>query len=233
MKKSCIEALYPNCSDHIFYNEASLSECYQHFKAVSAQFDAVICTNDIVAASLLFHLREDHISVPEQLFITCLGNSTLAAKIKPGITTVSLDHFEMGRQAIKLYAWLSRQEQQTCVSVRIRAQLTVRNSTAMIPASKVTTASLPSQKSVDFYSDPEAQKLFAAEQLLSTATETDFLIMQGLLTGLNQEELQDRLFLSDSSLRYHIRYLMKSAGVKNRHEFLAFLQTWQELLYYK
>lgn len=230
MKKRYLESIYSSGTNNIFYNEASLSDCYQRFKTAYKQFDSVICANDIAAVSLLSNLKEDGISVPDQLFITSFGHSTLAARTVPGITTVSLDHVETGRQAIRLYAWLSRQDNLASVSVRIRARLTIRESTAMLPPSELTADPLPYQGNADFYSDAAAQRLFAAEQLLSTATETDFQIMRGLLNGLTYEALQEQLFLSDSSLRYHIRYLMESAGVKTRLEFLDFLHEWKELI---
>lgn len=231
MKERYIQNLYKNYKEHIFYNEASLSNCYQHFRTMYQHFDSVICTNDIAAVSLLTYLKKDNISVPEQLFLTCFGNSMLTIRTSPGITAVSLDHSETGRQAVKLYAYLARQDKQTSVSVQVHAKLTVRGSTAMLPDSNISADSLLHQENIDFYSDLEAQKLFSVEQLLSTATAIDFKIMQGLLKGLSHEELQENLFLSDSSLRYHIKYLMQSANTETRHEFLDFLQTWKDVLF--
>jgi len=210
--------------DDIFYNLASLTSCYDSFKEQLKRFDAVICTNDLIAVSLANHLKADGFIVPNDLFITAFGQSLIAARSTPTITTVSLDHEEIGRQAVRLFSWLFQRETLSSVSVRIRAKLTIRESTSyMSPRFSEDLSLSPLESAVNFYSDDEAEELLRLEKLLSKADETDERLMRALLEGAKTEKIEEELFLSDSALRYRIKKLSENAGCATKNEFVTFL----------
>ncbi|MBQ7868660.1 MAG: LacI family DNA-binding transcriptional regulator [Clostridia bacterium] len=240
IKKDCFDAWNAahglGQSFRAFDNPASLDACYQAFSHERSRFDAVICANDIVAVSLLRRLRADGIRVPEDLFVTSFGNSALSANVSPSITSVTLEHEELGRQAINLYAFLQKQEAATSVSVRIRSKLIVRDSTACIPFEESDMLALPQtnyETSVNFYSDPEADRLMCAEMLLDSCDDIDQAFLRGLLAGLSTEALEERLFLSASALRYRLKRIMGVAGCKTRTEFQDFLEMCRELRFFE
>lgn len=233
LKRSYMETVLNAAPDTFFMSFASLSDCYAAFSRKMHAFDAVICANDIAAVSLLSHLKADGCRVPEDLFLISFGQSVLASHTDPGITSVSLDYSETGQQAVRLFAWLSRQEELSSVSVRVRAVLTVRGSTASLPAPDTydeITGHLPQHDNINFYSDLEAKKLLNLEQLLMKADDMDHRIIQGLLKGQKQEILEDRLFLSESALRYRLKKLCENAGCASRSELLMQLKEWEEYL---
>ena len=237
IKKSCFERWnrqHPHLTGkNTFFNRASLGQCYAEFARARSNFDAVICANDIVAASLLRRLKQDGVRVPEDLFLVSFGNSALSQRVRPSITSVSLDHVEKGRQAVNLYAYLYRQEPSTSVSVRVRSNLTVRQSTDMIPPDAAAMdASQPHMdyaNAVDFYSDPEAQQILNAESMLNACDETDLRFLHGLLSGKTYEALENELFLSSSALRYRLKRMMTISGCKNRAELGDFLALCESL----
>jgi DNA-binding LacI/PurR family transcriptional regulator len=218
---------------NVFPNQASLTQCYALFAAQHSRFDAVICANDVAAASLLRHLKSDRIPVPERLFLTSYGNTVLSERVEPPITSVSLDHEEMGRQAVMLYAYLYRQKISTNVSVRVRSKLMIRQSTAMTPVSAgcalIRRPAADFTSDADFYSDPEAQLLLSVERLLTSCDDTDIRLLDGLIAGKAYRWLEEHLFLPSSTLRYRIKRIMKLMGCDTRRELIDHLMLCCEL----
>lgn len=85
-----------NPTRDIYYNYASLTGCFSRFCENCARYDAVICANDVVAVSLISHLREVGVAVPEDLYVVSFGSSVLASLSAPTITSVIVDHAELG-----------------------------------------------------------------------------------------------------------------------------------------
>lgn len=211
----------------VFMNYASLRDCYHRFYPERSRFDAVICMNDIAAVSLISLLREDGIGVPSDLFVAAFGNSLMAERISPSVTVATLDHREMGRQAVIQFATLCRQPATASLSVRVRSHLIVRESTGFMADVQTEAPLLTDEEElasdINFYSDPEAEKLLRAETLLNSADETDLQYMRDLLCGISTEAMKNRLYLTGSALQYRKKKLMAAAECANAEAFLAFL----------
>ena len=210
----------------IFENLADLKSCYQRFRPEIQRFDSVICANDVVACSLVSMLKEDGIRVPEDLYVTAFGNSLISERITPTLTVATLDHHEMGRQAVHLFSYLVRMPSAASVSVRVRCKLIVRGSTAFQPdtSGKISPVKPDNQfRGLNFYSDPEAEWLLRAECLLGTADETDLKLVDRLLQDIPLDELEKELYLTSSALQYRKKKLMNASDCKGSAEFLEFL----------
>ena len=221
-----------SAEERVFFNYADLSACYARMRPRVRQFDAVICANDIAAVSLLSHLRADGVRVPEDLFVTAFGDSLIAARVDPPLTIATLDHRELGRQAVLLFYHRCRQPSTASVSARVRSKLIVRGSTACMP--DMTSITLPEddadafESSINFYNDPEAERLLRAETLLSAADELDMRLLSGLLAGCSLEKLEQTLFLTASALQYRKKRLMNIARCAHTSDLLEFLRFCRE-----
>lgn len=226
IKRRCFAQEYAHAENAVFYNRASLAACYRSFAARRDAFDAVICANDFAAVSLLNRLISDGVQVPSQLFMTGFGNSMLLQSVHPTITSVSLDHEEMGRQAATLYAYLSKQPTGTTVSVRVRTHMTVGDSTARLHPD-CTDVSLPVMRPadrVDFFSDREAEAWQRIESILIAADEADRAFLAGLLAGKSYTLLENELYLSASALRYRLKRMLALSGCATREDLLELLR---------
>lgn len=216
-----------NARPSVFFNNASLENCYREFEPCMDRFDAVICANDLVAVSLLERARS--LKVPEEMFVTCFGNSSLAQNIRPSITCVTLDHEEVGRQAVKLFGWLYRQEPLTSTSLLVRSRLVIRESTAMLSPAVSSIAASCSEtfqtSQIDFYADPAANRLLFTERMLSACNETDLRILQGLVRGDSNETMENALYISHTTLYYRLQRLMSIAECSTREEFTSLLRS--------
>ncbi|MBQ9325289.1 MAG: LacI family DNA-binding transcriptional regulator [Clostridia bacterium] len=221
-----------SADESTFFNLADLTACYRRFREKAGQFDAVICANDIAAVSLLSFLRRDGIRVPEELHVTAFGNSQMAMRVHPSLTTSTLDHREMGKQAVLLFSYLSKTPATSSLSSRVRSQLIVRESTAMIP--DTTRHLFPHsdadafETSIDFYSDPEAEHLLRAETLLNACDETDMLLLERLMQGCSIDSLEHEMYLTTSALHYRKKRLMNLVNCQQTAEFLTFLHYCRE-----
>lgn len=210
---------------HVFCNRGSLESCFSEFLPHLSRFNAVICANDIAAAALLPQLAQHGVRVPEDLHLVSYGDSALARSLRPTITSASLAHDELGRRAVNLYAFLTRQEETAAsVSVQVRCHVIVRQSTAMTPLRQAEPDDPTAPDTVDFYADGEAQEIMALETLLEQSDETDLALFHGLLRGETQPCLQERLFLSPSALRHRQKNLMAWANCADHAAWRAFLE---------
>lgn len=208
---------------HIFHNEGDLRACFARFLPHWAGYDALICANDLVAVSALGQLQRAGIAVPGQLFLACFGESILAQHSRPSITTATLDHREMGRQAVMLCAYMQRQRAQISATVRVESRLAVRQSTQDLPDEAPPLIALEGEEiqSVDFYRDEEVQRLLDMEAFLSGLDSLDLEILPLLEKNVPLEAIAEQCQSSASTVGYRIRNMQARAGVASRQALLA------------
>jgi len=77
------------------------------YEAVSAALAAgpppkvLICLNDRVALGAYQALREAGLGIPDDVSVLSFDDSDLAAWLRPQLTSISLPHYELGRQAVE------------------------------------------------------------------------------------------------------------------------------------
>ena len=84
------------------------------------------------------------------------------------------------------------------------------------------------ESSINFYNDPEAERLLRAETLLSAADELDMRLLSGLLAGCSLEKLEQTLVLTASALQYRKKRLMNIARCAHTSDLLEFLRFCRE-----
>lgn len=215
-----------NPARDIYYNYASLTGCFARFFENRMCYDAVICANDVVALSLVSHLREAGFSVPEDLYVVSFGSSVLASLSFPTITTVTVDHTELGRQAVLAYAYLYKNPGDISLTVKVDAKLVVRASTGgQKPAARADAFSsfLQQVPDVEFYDDPAAQCIFRAETLLSGCDELDLGILEGILRDETYPRIAERLYTSENVISYRIKRMCRTTGCQKKSELVSLL----------
>ena len=76
---------------------------------------AVFCDDDIVAAGLYLAARERGLSIPGDLSVVSFDDSDLARWLDPGLSSLAIPHYEMGRRALEIQhddPWGNRIEMQ-------------------------------------------------------------------------------------------------------------------------
>ena len=215
-----------NPTRDIYYNYGSISGCFSRFAENHTDYNAVICANDIVALALMQDLKRIGVRVPEDMYVTACGGSSMISTItSTTITTVSADQYELGRQAVLTYAYLYKNPCDVAITVKVEAKLTPRASTNYdAEMGEIPFTSLTKQvPHVDFYDDPVIQSIFSIEALLLGSDDLDRGILEGILKGETYPTLAERLYTSENVISYRIKRMCKTTGCQKKSELCALL----------
>lgn len=212
-----------NPARDIYYNYGSIAGCFSRFAENYRDYNAVICSNDVVALALMRFLQEGGIRVPEDLYVTACGGSSLA---NTTITSVFADQYELGRQAVLTYAHLYKNPCAVALTVKVTANLTVRASTNFDPdPGEDLISTLDKQvPNIDFYDDPIIRSIFRVEELLLSCDELDRGILDGILGGETYPSIAERLYTSENVISYRIKKMCKITGTNKKSELIDLLR---------
>lgn len=214
----------PITADDIYYYKMADSENpgEAFFDAIS-QYDGVICSNDYVAAVVLSYAAEHGIRVPEQLFVSGLGDNPLCRYTEPSLTSATRSYRKTGEQAFNIWKQITNDPDIFSVVVTVRCEIKPRASTANAP---LPTGDIGIQAERKNPSMPEGTlvEAYAAarslEYCLSQCDQTDISIIHGMICGASAETLAEQLFLSAGTVRYRLKKMYESANVSTKAEFI-------------
>jgi LacI family transcriptional regulator len=81
---------------------AAAYEALRHALAAGPAPLAVICLNDRIAFGAYQAAQEAGLTIPDRLSVVSFDDSDLAGWLRPGLTSVALPHYELGRRAVRL-----------------------------------------------------------------------------------------------------------------------------------
>lgn len=92
-------------SDYCFemgFSEDSGYKAGKYFSTLNPLPTAICCANDLIAMGVLIALNECNIKVPDDISVTGMDNILYASLCRPGLTTVTNDSIEFGRNVSEL-----------------------------------------------------------------------------------------------------------------------------------
>lgn len=98
-----------------------------------AAFTAVVAANDLIALGALQVLQAERIDVPQQLSLIGHNDMPLLDQLRPPLTSVRIQHYEMGLRAARLLLTALAGEAEVAQTVVLTPELRVRGSTAAAP----------------------------------------------------------------------------------------------------
>jgi LacI family transcriptional regulator len=106
------------------------------------EITAIACYNDSLAMGAYQALQELKISIPDQMSVVGFDDLELiSGGLRPGLTTVRLPHYQMGREAVeKLIRICEERDESPMNVVEIQGELVVRDSVS-VPRNAVTSNS--------------------------------------------------------------------------------------------
>lgn len=214
----------PNAKPGIFLNMGDITTACESFFCQRQDYDAVICTNDIIAIKLQGYLREHGVCIPEELCLVGIGETRLAQMIHPRIPTVSLQYMEIGHHAVRLYNLLRRND--TISSLHAKVQGKVMMGEMLCPAESfpvIAKTLHPTQR--DFFSDADVQQICLLEAVLSRCLPMDIQILRGMLDGASMKQLAEAQYTSENAIRYRMRRMMELAQCSSREDLLQLVLT--------
>jgi DNA-binding LacI/PurR family transcriptional regulator/DNA-binding CsgD family transcriptional regulator len=222
LKRSVFERLG---GEAVIENRRGMADCFEQFLARKDAFDAALCVNDLLAASLITRLQCAGVSVPGDVYVACFGDSETAKRLCPSVTAATLNYEVVGIQAVALYAYLSRAAWDVTSQVLVKCRLHARESTACLPPGDVCPplpeADVPTE---NFYQDEEVAYYISLERLLTLMDALDERLLALLMSGHSYDRMADQLNMPLATVRYRIRRMSESAGGHTRSDLVTFLR---------
>lgn len=97
--------------------------------ACRPETDSIICANNIVAYHVLQALRENNVSVPEQIGVITFDNYPLAEYLDPPLTAVDIDTYLLGERAAGVLFDMIKHKTGREESILIETKIIARKST--------------------------------------------------------------------------------------------------------
>ncbi len=209
----------------VFYAKEDLTESYRDFLAVHDKYDAVICTTDHIAISLIEYLKENNAYNPSQFFIS-FGDTMVARLYDDGITSVTVPYYTCGKVAAETHfnrlkhGWSN-------ATILIQSELVIRGSTNHVQY--VPSNSPPQPQDLHPQSEfvefrlPNMQ-IGSLERLLAVSDLSDLRLMYCMLCDYSYEETASLCFLSVETAKYRIRKIREMLHSENKSDVTSLLK---------
>lgn len=202
---------------HVFYIEEDLMECFDEFIKAQDSFDAAICTNDLLAISLVEYLKEHH-RAGEKLFVLSHTDTIMSRLYGDGITSMTTNFYNCGKMLVEAHFNRIKYGLASTTSL-LPATLKIRGSTDDIPY-------CPSNKLAAVYeqevlSSPKnlnipTSNIGKLERMLAVSDLINLKLMYCLMCGYNYEKMSEFCFVSAETARYRVRKIRNALGVQNK-----------------
>lgn len=211
-------------------SDGGIDRCFREFCEKLGSYDSVVCSNYISAVYLMTGLKKCGVRVPEDIFVMTYGDSVLGKLMSPSLTTITLDHEQLGVQAVNLCRFpFFAAEKNISITVYVPCRIVAADSTANLPyaAGSHNAVRLDDNECADFKDaanifalDPKILEVQAFEKLLRLCDSCDFEIISLLLDGNSYARIAEKLYMSDSTVKYRIKRLVTGSGVESGSEML-------------
>lgn len=212
----------PASEGSVFYNSGSVLECAEKFRPFAADYDGVICSNDVAAIALIRASGSFGLSIPEDLYVVGFGDTYIGRLVKPSLTTATLNYYEVGCRAVESYLYLRKNPSIISQFTVVACQIIVRESTQYKPApGRIfldTARERPAPIDNLFYSDPHVKGLLRLEEFFQRIDDIDGRILEGLAGNTTYEELAEQLSISESTVKYRLKKILQIVNAASRQQ---------------
>ncbi|ADZ69461.1 LacI family DNA-binding transcriptional regulator [Polymorphum gilvum] len=84
------------------FNEAEGERCAEQILAKGTPVTAALCANDRLAIGAIAAFKRRGLKVPEDISVTGFNDMALVDRIDPPLTTIRIQHYEIGRNAARM-----------------------------------------------------------------------------------------------------------------------------------
>lgn len=207
----------------VFYAEDSSAGGMGTITTALQDFDAVLCTNDLLA----IHLSE-HLPTEAKPFILSLSDTKMLQLYGDGITSLSAQHYNCGRELIETHRHRSRYGFSNRITL-LPASLTVRGSTENIPyvpIQNVTSRVQSEYHPVQAGNRRPVEMINRLELLLTSSDLIQLKVIYCMLCGFKRSEIKDFCFISTETARYRVNKVRNALGITDIVEVTNILRTY-------
>ena len=186
--------------------------------------DAIICSNDFQAMTLIKVLELIDPNWNEKLLLLSYGNTQLASYYKPTITSQDFGFEQTSKKAILIYETLIKNPDIKSINVVLEAKFNLRETTNNTNPKGIrfNKPRIISDKKIRQIIT-ECKKLHKIERLLMSTDEIDLIILYGILNKMKRKEIANRAHCSESTIKYRLNEYKKILNVDTNKEAIELL----------
>ena len=214
-------------SSDVYSSDDGAEKCIDLLLDNISSYNAVMCANDYFAAAFIVKAQGRKIRVPEDIVVTGYGNSVLGERLTPSITTIAPKYYEMGRQARKIYAYLSDNPEVESLELTVGYDVIVRESTE---EKEFKTDGYTHTQNVEpcinsIFDDKMLSGIVGIDTVLGYDDDTMKMILKGIAEDVSYNALAEKLYLSDSAFRYKLNKIFSLTNIQSKSELKHVLNT--------
>ena len=236
-KANYVHNLYSGFTENdIFYLENSFKYCFDTFKDLRYNYDAIICPNDFAAILLIKELQTIDPDYLNDRFIIGFMDTYISRLYHTSLTSITYDNSDVLSAISSIYRSINNNRGRfLSIDLRLESKIKIRASTHNLPIedTKNTFLSPPAEqkslvfreiKPINYNSDPDLRQIILIENLLEKMSHIDFSILYELLSGIKNKKICEKLFISHQTMQYHMSRMFKVLEVSGKAEFISKLQ---------
>ena len=210
--------------EDVFLNDGNMLPCcFEKLYARITKYDTIICANDLAALYVITELQERGIRVPEDMFVIGYANNPVSMNVSPSITSIEISEQKKAELCVLLWRFMQKNENIQNANLTVEHGLIVRESTAFFHCK---------QSDEKFYIEPKTEKsergygtaLQGLNVFLSDGNSVDRAIVSMILEGKSTLEISEALYLSEGTVKYRIKNILKMFSVRTKSELCSVLK---------
>lgn len=208
-----------------YFCDAPIDESAQSFVRTFTKecADAILCTNDTLALTLLCAGLGTRVRLPEDVFLVGMGNSALGAACALPLTSVSFDYVALGKVAVRTALCMTDSDE-VPMQTLIGCPLCVRASTADCPFPHPLPQRAGAAQSPGWFTGENSRTLVHAETFIQTADKTDRRILFLLAQGKTYAQIADALSLTERAVHYRADAIKKKLNFTKSQQIREYFQ---------
>ncbi len=203
----------------VFYSGENMLECFDEFLKVQEEYDAAVCTNDLIAICLIEHLK----TVPrgvEKLFVLSHTDTVMARLYGDGITSITTNFYNCGRLLVETY--FNRIKYGLVASKNLLpTTLKVRGSTDNIPyymSNEIPKPIVKEELPFSTKTTLPTGDIGRLERMLAASDLVNLKLIYCLLCGYNYDKMSEFCFISSETARYRVRKIKAALQVQKKSD---------------
>lgn len=208
--------------DFVFYNKEDFTTCANNFLKQYEKFDSIICCNDLVAILILSKIPN-----PLNFNITGFGGTKTGEFTLPSLTTIQVDYYHIGKEAVLLYQKLLKTNVLSKTIITVKNDFVIRESTPHLKKIdvKYPTIKIDSNELVNtnMYSNCTTKDICSFEALFKKCDMQDLQILIGLREKKSYETIAADCFLSLNAMKNRIKNYQKLTNSNTVEDLRALL----------
>jgi len=220
-RAKCFLSLFQN-NGFVIKNNGRIEDAFNELSECIDSIDAVICANDLVAVHLVKRLMEIDKNLLNRIIIVSCAKTILSTSYSPYILSQVVDFVRLGEVSAELYEFVVDRSYISDVTLNIKCSGFESDITRTD-----TNSSASSFKSDDaFYKDEIILSALKIDSLLSDCKDDDLRILRSICLGKTYTQIADECFMSESTVKYHVKKYSEALGLKGRDELEKALQVY-------